>query len=194
MSETPDVNRQPPAAMDRGAALRFANTRLERPRETVELLEDPEHAGAWLRSEAGWESVVPLTEAELVRLRRLRDAVRSLLLARMNGGPPEPRALAVVNESAARAPRCDHLTVRWRRDVRVLAGSDRAGRLDALSAGFAVAAIDLLSDPATELAECAADDCVVIFERTDPRRRWHSERCGNRVRAARAYQRRTRRA
>lgn len=191
MSPTPDVNRQP-AAIDRQAALRFANTRLERPRETVEPLADPERAGAWLRAEAGWGSGGPLTGTELARLRRLRDAVRSLLVARVHDRPAEADALAAVNDSAARAPRCDRLTPRWQREVRVLTGPGGAAGLDAVCAGLAVAAIDLLSDPAGDLAECAADDCAVIFQRTDPRRRWHSERCGNRVRAARAYERRRR--
>jgi predicted RNA-binding Zn ribbon-like protein len=51
-------------------------------------------------------------------------------------------------------------------------------------------AIELLSS-AADLAECAAEDCVMLFIRTDPRRRWHNDRCGNRIRAARSYARRS---
>lgn len=55
---------------------------------------------------------------------------------------------------------------------------------------LAAASIELLTDQDAPLAECAARDCVVFFRRDDPRRRWHSERCANRSRAARSYARR----
>lgn len=59
------------------------------------------------------------------------------------------------------------------------------------AARLAESAADLLTDPAvTTVPECEADDCVMLFLPTHPRRRWCSpSRCGNRARAARYYQR-----
>jgi predicted RNA-binding Zn ribbon-like protein len=51
-------------------------------------------------------------------------------------------------------------------------------------------AIDLLTGPTSEtLRACHAPGCVLYFVKTHPRREWCSEACGNRVRAARYYQR-----
>ena len=51
------------------------------------------------------------------------------------------------------------------------------------------AAALLTGDEAPLLAECAADSCGRFFLRTHARRQWCSTRCGDRVRAARAYAR-----
>ena len=51
-------------------------------------------------------------------------------------------------------------------------------------------AVDLLTGPAAvKLRACNAPGCVLYFLKTHPRREWCSEGCGNRVRAARHYQR-----
>jgi predicted RNA-binding Zn ribbon-like protein len=42
---------------------------------------------------------------------------------------------------------------------------------------------------ATRLRACYAPGCVLYFVKTHPRRAWCSVACGNRVRAARHYQR-----
>lgn len=60
-----------------------------------------------------------------------------------------------------------------------------------LAAELAEAAVDLLTDPAVgRVRRCAAEDCVLLFLPAHPRRRWCSpQRCGNRVRVARHYER-----
>ncbi|WP_328427046.1 CGNR zinc finger domain-containing protein [Streptomyces sp. NBC_00443] len=60
-----------------------------------------------------------------------------------------------------------------------------------LASCLAEAAAELLADPAVAgIRKCEADDCVMVFLPTHPRRRWCSAaRCGNRVRVARHYQR-----
>jgi len=51
-------------------------------------------------------------------------------------------------------------------------------------------AVELLTGPAAvRLRACNAPGCVLYFVKTHPRREWCSEGCGNRVRAARHYQR-----
>lgn len=51
-------------------------------------------------------------------------------------------------------------------------------------------AVALLAGPAAvTLRACLAPGCVLYFAKSHPRREWCSEACGNRVRAARHYQR-----
>jgi predicted RNA-binding Zn ribbon-like protein len=50
--------------------------------------------------------------------------------------------------------------------------------------------VDILTGPAaTRLRACYAPGCVLYFVKAHPRREWCSDACGNRVRAARHYQR-----
>ena len=154
--------------------LAFANTRLDRPSGLVERLADPDTARRWLRTELGWSG--PFDYEAVVRL---RDAVRSLLAARIAGRPPGQHDRRVLNDSAL--PRVAELTARWELAQRPVGGDQLCGRV-------AEAAMSLLSGDA-DLAECAAPDCVMYFARTDPRQQWHAIRCGNRVRAARRYAR-----
>lgn len=57
-------------------------------------------------------------------------------------------------------------------------------------AKVATDAVHLLAGPdAPQLRACHAPGCVLYFIKTHPRREWCSDGCGNRVRAARHYQR-----
>ena len=47
----------------------------------------------------------------------------------------------------------------------------------------------LAGQDAARLRACYAPGCVLYFVKTHPRREWCSVACGNRVRAARHYQR-----
>ncbi|HXL91073.1 MAG TPA: CGNR zinc finger domain-containing protein [Streptosporangiaceae bacterium] len=61
-------------------------------------------------------------------------------------------------------------------------------------AGVARNSIDILAgDGAATLRACHAPGCVLYFIKAHPRREWCSIACGNRVRAARHYQRTRRR-
>jgi len=77
----------------------------------------------------------------------------------------------------------------------------RGGRLERgtqahvspVTAGLAHVAEDAIGllgdDEAAKLRACPAPTCVLYFVKTHPRREWCSVACGNRVRAARHYQR-----
>jgi predicted RNA-binding Zn ribbon-like protein len=170
--------------------LAFVNTRLDRPSGLVDLLAESDAAAAWLAAELGYAPGGVPTAAEQAELLRFRDEARRLIHARSAGLPPPAADLATVNRASAAAPRAGQLDAGWGRTV-LFAGSGSAtpGTLTELLSGLASAAIGLAADPAAPLGECAADDCVVLFLRTDPRRVWHSDRCGNRIRAARSYAR-----
>jgi predicted RNA-binding Zn ribbon-like protein len=127
-------------------------------------------------------------DAELAAVHALRDAVRELLVAAIEGRSPSREALAAVNEASVAAPRSEQL--RWDQDgphrTRVApAGSAIQRALAALAAD----AIELVCERRDDLIACEAPGCVRLLLKDHPRRHWCSTRCGDRVRAARHYRR-----
>lgn len=147
---------------------------------------------------AAWLAAPPAAElADAVRdLRSLRDAVRRL--AAEQTGDPRTRvdsatgdlatAVAAVNAAAARGPRWQRL--HW--DAGPASEPRTAAEPGvALLATFADAAITFFAGEARhDLRACLAPGCVLYFVRQHTRREWCSTGCGNRVRAARHYERR----
>jgi predicted RNA-binding Zn ribbon-like protein len=168
--------------------LALANSRLDRPNGTEEHLPDAAAAGRWFAENFDGAGARPLSKEDFAATVRLRAAVRDLLIDRIAGREADLAALEVLNEAAGRVARTDRLTPFWSRELGYHA-DHAAGQALISLAILASEAIELLSSDA-ELAECAADDCVTLFIRADPRRRWHNDRCGNRIRAARSYARR----
>ncbi|MER5867099.1 ABATE domain-containing protein [Kitasatospora sp. NPDC002040] len=158
-----------------------------------DLLADVAGLRGWLRLQAGRGLVADpagVGAAELAAVRGVRElAVAALGRARVGEPLPEP-VLAGLNAALAAAPRSGGL-------VRDGAGVSfrhwREGSPeDRLAAELAFSVAELVADPVEVAAvrECAAEDCVLLFRPTNPRRQWCSAaRCGNRARVARHYQR-----
>jgi predicted RNA-binding Zn ribbon-like protein len=175
---------------DSRQALAFVNTRLDRPAGLVDQLADRDAAALWLAQNLEYSPQRTMLAAEHAELLRFRDSARRLVHARSAGLPPPAEDLTAVNHASAAAPRAEQLSARWERSAQFTASGSAAPRdLTELLAALAGATVRLAADPPAVLAECAADDCVILFLRTDPRKRWHSDRCGNRMRAARSYAR-----
>ena len=144
----------------------------------------PPHGGQRLPASA-WPDA-----AELVAL---RDAVRAALRAAADGERPPRAALDAINATSRRAPRAPVAV--WQPGEHPARGSDSgdASRADVVLAAFAADAIGLLCRPLRdELRTCGAPRCVLMFLRDHPRREWCSDRCGNRARQARHYERHVR--
>jgi predicted RNA-binding Zn ribbon-like protein len=135
------------------------------------------------------------TESELSTARALRDAVRRLAAyVTEDGRPGEAVAISDVAEALGRlnaitaelpAPR---LALRDGRLELGLPGG--SGPVTIGLAQVAEQAVALLGgEDAARLRACYAPGCVLYFVKTHPRRAWCSVACGNRVRAARHYQR-----
>ncbi|QYC41660.1 CGNR zinc finger [Nonomuraea coxensis DSM 45129] len=155
-------------------------------------LQNAEHLAAWLRDMRP-RLAVPLTDADLREVndsdlrvaRELRDAVRTLTVATVDGRDPDPAAVATLNRRARQAPRWrelrtapePHMTVRT------------TGRpVAAAVAALAEEAVALFAGPLRhDLRACPGPGCVLYFVRDTPRREWCSAGCGNRARAARHY-------
>ena len=153
----------------------------------------PPDIDAWLDAVGADRGGVRATAAEFTQARALRDAVRRLADfvtagagQRADGGGLD-NDLGQLNAVAAQAP-APALVLRGERLE--LATRGHASPVTAGLAWVAGEAIALLGgDDATRLRACHAPGCVLYFLKTHPRREWCSVVCGNRVRAARHYQR-----
>ena len=149
---------------------------------------------AWLDAAAVDRSGQGGTAAELQLARRLRDAVRRLA-AQVTGDDREAARSATgdvraavrdLNEAAAQLPG-PRITLAdgVLKSTTSAPGSAVTGAL----ARVAAESIALLAGPdAEQLRACYAPGCVLYFVKTHPRREWCSVTCGNRVRAARRYE------
>jgi predicted RNA-binding Zn ribbon-like protein len=134
---------------------------------------------------------------DLARFRTLRDALRRLAATLTGDTRPAAasattdvdRAVADVNDAAQQAPTWPQLTLRDGDLIRTTNLGSATPYTLALST-IAHDAIDLLTgDDRLRLRACHAPGCVLYFVKGHPRREWCSTACGNRVRAARHYER-----
>ncbi|MFD0365551.1 CGNR zinc finger domain-containing protein [Nocardia sp. GCM10030253] len=169
-------------------ALDLVNTAPDGP----DLLDTPAQLTEWLALQADRLHGVAIeqpTAADLIAVRAVREDTATALEALLAGRRPPATALRGLERAQAAAPLIRELD--WNGDT-VVATARRRGPLGAAAAAaLAESAIDLFTDPSIgKLKRCEADDCVLLFLPTHPRRRWCSaQRCGNRVRVARYYQR-----
>ncbi|MFJ9817164.1 ABATE domain-containing protein [Streptomyces sp. NPDC101151] len=181
------LHQVPVPGEDRYLSLALVNTRFVVSHGQVDLLEDAEAAQLWLVRHELLPDRVALGGRHAGRLRTLREALRTLFAAYGAGQRPPADALDTLNAALAAAPPTPRLA--WAAD-----GPRRADTPD--TANPAAAALSLLAEDATDLltgadagqlAECAAQGCARWFLRSHGARRWCTTKCGNRVRAARAY-------
>jgi predicted RNA-binding Zn ribbon-like protein len=150
---------------------------------------------AWLDAVGVERAGAHATEGELALTRALRDAVRRLAAYVTRDGRPGAASVATdpaaavsqVNSIAAKLP-APRLTLG---DGRLERGvPEGPSPVTTGLAQVAEQAVGLLGGPDAErLRACYAPGCVLYFVKTHPRREWCSVACGNRVRAARHYQR-----
>ncbi|MFJ8669805.1 CGNR zinc finger domain-containing protein [Streptomyces sp. NPDC093600] len=173
-------------------ALSLANSAVTLPGgHTADLLGTPAQAEQWLNQRDLAPADTGMAEMCATQLRSLREQVRSLLASRVAGQPALPAAVAAINDAMSRVPTASLL--RWDEKT----GPYRAtphpttAIVEHALATIAADAADLLtSADAARLTACASPPCN-RFLLKHGRRQWCSTRCGDRVRAARAYARRT---
>ncbi|MEV7415029.1 CGNR zinc finger domain-containing protein [Streptomyces sp. NPDC089919] len=183
----------PPApGADRYLALDFANSLLTNPGGEVDLLGTPESASRWLAERELAPADGRLYEPCTDRLRALRGPVRALLAARVDALVPPWQALAAVNAALTEAPSAALLGWDEERGLHRTPAHPSEEILAHALAVLAADAADLLTGPDAELlAACGSPPCTRFLLRTHGARHWCSTRCGDRVRAARAYAKRT---
>jgi predicted RNA-binding Zn ribbon-like protein len=175
------------------AALALVNTRLLAGDQQDDLIASAPRAGAWLTERGLLPAGAAVDDdGDADRLRALREQIRALFAARAAGIAPAADILAAFNQALALTPSVAALN--WddagpRRDQRpVPPAADPVGNALTQLAADAVAV--LTSGDGRAPAPCGAHGCVRWFLRTHAARQWCSDRCGDRVRAARHYARR----
>jgi predicted RNA-binding Zn ribbon-like protein len=175
----------------RGAPLpiELANTVSAQDGQSRDALATPDDLAEWLRANASWFSEQSRAAAtgQLGAFRALRDAVRQLLRAAVDGHPPPQAAIQVLNRLSAQAPYCPRLE--WHdSEPRMVVETARA---DAEAVGIVTrASIALLAGPDRQrIGACQAPGCILFFLKQRRRRDWCSTSCGNRARVARHYRR-----
>lgn len=173
-------------------ALALANSAVALPGgHTADLLGTPAQAEQWLARRDLAPAGAGLAEVCATQLRSLREQVRSLLASRVADQPALPAAVTAINDAMTRVPTASLLL--WDEKT----GPSRAtphpttAIVEHALAVIAADAADLITSPdAARLTACTSPPCN-RFLLKHGRRQWCSTRCGDRVRAARAYARRT---
>ena len=176
--------------------LELANTRFAHRGHEHDGLREPADLAAWFRRVRERLPVAPVDgdldaigPRELAAARELRDALRTLFTAVTAGNALAAEPAEVVNGAVRSAPRWREIATET-----ALASVVRtaAPPMPAALAAIAEEAVRLLTGPdAAAVRACAAPGCMLFYRKDHPRRAWCSPRCGNRVRAARHYARRT---
>lgn len=172
-------------------ALELGNTAYAvrgRPRDG---LQTAEHLAAWLRDmrprlavHLTDDDLRDVTETDLSLARELRDTIRALADAAVNGRAPAAATVDTLNRHARETPRWRELRIADEPDV-VVRGEGRS--VATALAALAEDAVSLFGGPlAADVRACQGPGCVLFFVRS-PRREWCSAGCGNRARAARHY-------
>jgi predicted RNA-binding Zn ribbon-like protein len=178
---------------DRRPALDLANSAVALPAgHFVDLLGTPEAAEQWLLA----HDLVP-PGAELcmrdmcaARLRTLREQIRVLLDCLVAGHSAPAEAVAAINDAMTKAPAASLLHWDATNGPHRATAHPTTQLVEHALAVLAADAADLLTTADAErLTACGSPPCNRYLLRHG-RRQWCSTRCGDRVRAARAYARR----
>lgn len=184
----------PPApGADRYLALDLANSDLALPGgQDVDLLGSPASAKDWLVERELAPPDSRLYNVCAGRLRALRDVVRALLSSRIADLPAPAASVQAINDALTSAPSAALLYWDEARGPYRAQAHPIDQIVNHAIAILAADAADLVTGPDAErLAPCGATPCRRFLIRTHASRQWCSTRCGDRVRAARAYARRT---
>ncbi|GAB2480609.1 CGNR zinc finger domain-containing protein [Nocardiopsis aegyptia] len=199
MTETPATAplAPPPApGAERHPSLDFANSALTLAGgQRLDLLDSPPAATRWLVEHGLAPEDARLWDYCTRKLRALREQIRVLITARIDGTVPAPAAVDAVNEALTRVPTASLL--HWDPDGGPFRTPSHPATqiVDHALAVLAADAAELLTTADAErLTACGSPPCNRFLVRTHPRRHWCSVRCGDRARAARAYARRARAA
>lgn len=170
-------------------AVELHNTIYAAAGETLDGLATQESAAAWLTAlgarlpveglAGSWPAVDELTA--------LREHVRRALHAAADGDDQDPRTIAAINATSARAPRAP--IARCTEGGLQPATRFMADRAAVTLGVLASETIALLTGPDPALHACGAPGCVLLYRKDHPRRAWCSNACGNRARQARHYRR-----
>ena len=168
-------------------ALDFVGTlRLRRNAAPVEMLTSPASLDSWFRTSGVVGGKTSCRVSDVEQALALREAIYSLVAARMTNRSRDEGAVSLVNDAARTPPAIPQLTTEGRR---------LHGTPEQAMSSVARDAIDTLSgSDASLLKECGRPECTQVYvdHSRGGRREWCAmDSCGNKVKAA-AYRARKR--
>lgn len=181
----------PPApGSDVYVSLALADSVVSLPGEhRADELVDPIAATRWLVDHGLVPTGTALLEYCQQRLTVLRGHLRELFAAAVEGRAPEADAVDALNSALRQAPSAEMLEYTPELGFHRGAAHPLTQLVEHALARISEDAVALLAgEDASLLDTCQAPSCDRFFVRTHARRRWCSTRCGDRVRAARAYE------
>lgn len=184
------VSPLPPApGADKYTSLALSNTLFIVPgNEQVELLDSPATTTKWLIEHKLVPQETELQDYCHSKLTMLRTQLRHLFDAHIANTTPDPDILIQVNTTMRMAPQALTLEHHQKSGFVQVASHPVTQLVEHAMARIAEDAATLLTEEEASLIEqCGAPSCNRLFLRTHARRHWCSTRCGDRVRAARAY-------
>jgi predicted RNA-binding Zn ribbon-like protein len=178
------TTKQVPPSLD--TVREFVNTRdID---EGTDRLSDPDALRDWLAEQGLLERDAHVAARDLARARKVREAIRALLLANTEGDEPEPRAIAALNAAASRA----ELSVRFHDDGSAHLEPAAHGVPGALGRLLAIVYGSRQDGSWSRLKACRNDTCRWAFYDLSKNRSRHwcsMAVCGSRSKA-RTYRRR----
>ena len=148
-----------------------------------DLIDDETALSAWLTAAGCAKAAQPPGDADVARIRRLRDDLRDGFIAR------DPGAMAEILDGWLRAT-SGHLSV----DRETLQPAFRAdpSTFGCVITPILLDALTIVRDGMDRVRVCAADDCSMLFldcSRNGSRRWCSMDRCGSRAKANAYYER-----
>lgn len=173
------------------SSIDLVNSEIRIPDGSVhEALNTPQETTAWLISRGLVPEGASLQSYCQNRLVGLRGDLRKAFTALISGIAVDPRVLDGINAALTAAPHTPLLHhVPGEGFFRSLEHPTTQLIEHAMSVIAEDAAALIAGDDAPLLAQCEAEPCSRLLLKTHGRRQWCSTRCGDRVRAARAYAR-----
>ena len=167
-------------------AVELANSRYEGADVTVDFLEDAHAVRRWFALvDAPADVPARLTAVDVADVRSVRDAVRSVLRATVDGGRIGRSAIRILDHHAGRAAARLHLELDADGNLRAL--SEHHGPLrDVFVATIASTCIQFLAgEDLARTRRCERPGCPMLFVQHHRRRRFCHESCAHRLRQAR---------
>lgn len=186
------MNALPPApGTEEHVSLALVNTVVTLPIEEIEdSLASPEDSTRWLIAHQLVPDDTQLLPYCQSQLTGLRVQLRALFTAKVKDTPPATGLLDSVNHSMQKISSAPELQYDPRQGFYRRHMHPVTQLVEHAMALISDDAAELLTgERAGSLAQCESAPCDRFYVRTHARRRWCSTRCGDRVRAARAYAR-----
>ena len=181
----------PPApGSDTHVSLALADSAVSLPGgQSVDEIADPAAATRWLVEHDLVPAETVLLEYCQQRLTGLRWQLREVFSATVEGRAPEAGAVDALNSALRQVPSAEMLEYTPGLGFHRETAHPLTQLVEHALARISDDAAALLTGEDAKLLDaCQAPSCDRFFVRTHARRRWCSTRCGDRVRAARAYE------